>query len=130
MNFSGHLIAALWGCIEFQYGEHTQLLRNIKVDIGSWKSHKSGEDLVEATRVIFQIYTCCLFQGHKTGGWLLVELYTVNGTDFGAQECRDSVFFQYVIAPTDLPQNYKGCVVGFSISHYVDARRRNLHMSS
>ena len=43
-----------------------------------------------------------------TGVWILVLRSTVNGTELGAQEWRDSLFLRYGINPPDLPSHCNG----------------------
>ena len=44
-----------------------------------------------------------LIWGTKTGAWIIVFTYTVNGTELGDQEWRDALFLCYGIDPPDLP---------------------------
>ena len=39
----------------------------------------------------------------RMGAWLSVLLSIVNGTELWVQECRESLFLSYGIAPSDLP---------------------------
>ena len=45
---------------------------------------------------------------------------TVNGTELGAQECRDSLFLRYGLEPPELPTRCDGCHAKFTISHALD----------
>ena len=51
---------------------------------------------------------------------------TVNGTDLGAQECRDALFLRYGLEPPDLPSHCDGCDAKFSISHSLDCKKGDL----
>ena len=46
--------------------------------------------------------SCQLIRGTKTGAWITVLSYTVNGTDFGNQELQDALFLRYGIDIQDL----------------------------
>ena len=56
----------------------------------------------------------------KTGAWITVLPYTVNGTELGAKEWRDALFLRYGLDPPDLPKYCDGCQAQFSISHALD----------
>ena len=56
----------------------------------------------------------------KTGAWITVLLSTVNETEMGAQEWRDSLFLRYGLDPPELPTHYDGCEARFTISHALD----------
>ena len=56
----------------------------------------------------------------KTRAWLTVMTSTVNGTELGAQEWRNSLFLRYGLDPPDLPKYWDGCKAQFSISHALD----------
>ena len=60
---------------------------------------------------------CLLLCRHKTGGWLSVAPFPVNGTKLKVQEWGDDVFLRYLIKPPDLPHHHYCTGVGFSISH-------------
>ena len=53
---------------------------------------------------------------------LLVSSSTVNGRELGAQEWRDSLFLNYGIEPTDLPDHFNGCGASFSIYHALECK--------
>ena len=48
-------------------------------------------------------HTRRLRQATNTGAWLKVHPSTVNGTDLGAQEWRDTLFLRYGLNPSYLP---------------------------
>ena len=50
----------------------------------------------------------------------MVEPSTVNGTELGAQEWRDTLFLKYGLETPDLPHYYEGCNATFSIYHTPD----------
>ena len=62
----------------------------------------------------------------KTGAWLTVQPYRVNGTDLGAQEWRDSLFLRYGLDPPDLPTHCNGCQAKFLISHALECKKGGL----
>ena len=51
---------------------------------------------------------CCFQWGTKTGAWLMVPPYTVNGAKLEAQEWYDALFLCYGIAPPYFHPNYDG----------------------
>ena len=58
--------------------------------------------------------------------WLSVIPSTVNGTELGAQEWRDSLFLRYGIDPPDPPDHCKGCGVALLIYHSLDFNKGSL----
>ena len=62
----------------------------------------------------------------NTGAWLTVHPSTVNGTEMGAQEWRDSLFLRYGLEPPDLPTHCDGCQSKFYISHALDRKKGGL----
>ena len=59
-------------------------------------------------------------RAEKTGAWLTVLRYTVNGKELGPQEWRDVLFLRYGLEPPDLPKYCDGCQARFSVSHALD----------
>ena len=51
---------------------------------------------------------------------------TVNSTELGDQEWRDTLFLRYVMEPPYLPTYCDGCQAKFSISHALDCKRGGL----
>ena len=51
---------------------------------------------------------------------------TVNGTELGAQECRDDAFLRYDLDPPDLPKYCDGYNTRFSICHALYCKRGGL----
>ena len=51
---------------------------------------------------------------------------TVNGTELGAQECRDALFLSYGMDPPDVPKYCEGCEARFTISHAIDCKKGGL----
>ena len=91
---TGHLVAALWGCAEFQYGSHIQLLRDSRTEIRREKFHDSGEAPMKVTGRITLTDAHHLLRGQKIGVYLSFTPYTVSGTEPGAQEWRDTIFLR------------------------------------
>ena len=65
----------------------------------------------------------------------MVQMYTINGMEMGAQDWRDTLSLKYVLEPQDLPKLCDGCNAEFSIFHVlnfnkgglVTARQNELH---
>ena len=53
-------------------------------------------------------------------------LSTVNGTELGAHELRDSLFLRYDINPPDLIEHCNGCGAEFDICHTLDCKNGGL----
>ena len=64
----------------------------------------------------------------RTGAWLSVIPSTVNGTELGVQEWRESLFLCYIINPPDMPFHCDGCLVSFSICHSLEFQKGGLIM--
>ena len=62
----------------------------------------------------------------KTVAWMTVKPSTVNGTELGAQEWRDTLFLRYGLDTPDLPTHCDGCQAKFSISHALDCKKVGL----
>ena len=56
----------------------------------------------------------------------MVQLYTVNGTELGAQEWRDALFLRYSLDPPDLPKYCDGCNAKLTIFRDLDCNRGGL----
>ena len=61
-----------------------------------------------------------------TGPWIMVLLYTVNGTELGPQEWRDALFLRYGLEPPELTKYCDGCQALFLISHALDCKKGGL----
>ena len=64
-----------------------------------------------------------LRQATKTGAWMTVQPSTVNRTELGAQELRDSLFLWYGLDPPDLPNYCNACNAKLSICYALIAIR-------
>ena len=120
----------LQGRVEFQSGYHAPILRDVRAEIQRRKDHEGGESLTALAGGLSQMDACCLYRRQKMGVWLLVASSSLNITDLGAQEWRDSIFLQYGIKTPDLPQHCNGCGVWFSILYALYCRKVSLVMSS
>ena len=67
-----------------------------------------------------------LQQSAKTGAWLTVQPSTVNGTDLGFQEWRNTFFLWHGLDPPNLPANCGGCQEIFFISHALEYKKGGL----
>ena len=54
---------------------------------------------------------------------------TVNGTDLGGQEWRETLFLRYGLEPPDLPTHCDGCQTKFLISYALDCKKGGLNMA-
>ena len=57
---------------------------------------------------------------------MLVLPSTINWTELGAQEWKESLVLRYCIDPPDLPDHCDGCGVELSICHALDCEKYNL----
>ena len=57
---------------------------------------------------------------------MTVQLSIVNGTELGAQECRDALFLRYGLEPPGLPTHCNGFQAKFSIIHAIDCKKGSL----
>ena len=56
----------------------------------------------------------------------MLQPFTVNGTELGAQEWQDALFLRYGINSLDLPHYCDGCNATFSICHVLYCKRGGL----
>ena len=56
----------------------------------------------------------------------MVQPPTVNGTELGAQEWRDTLFLIYGVEPSYIPHYCDGCNATFSICHALDCKLGSL----
>ena len=59
----------------------------------------------------------------------MVQPSTVNGTELGAQEWRDTLFLRYGLDPPDLPTHCGGCNAKFTVCHALNCKRGRLFMA-
>ena len=65
----------------------------------------------------------------KTGDWMTVQPYRVNGTELGSQEWCDALFLQYGLETPDIPKYCDSCNAKFTICHTLDCKRGGLVMA-
>ena len=114
---TGHLIAALRGQTTFRRADHTACLRGGRLAVrhrGALRAALEGAPVQQER---------CMRRAAKTGAWLTVLLSTVNGTEMGAQECRDALFLRYGLEPPDLSSHCDICDAKFTISHALDCKK-------
>ena len=70
-----------------------------------------------------------LRQATKTGAWLTLQPFTVNGTELGKQEWHDALFMRYGLEPPDLPTYCDGRNAKFIICHTLDYKRGGIVMA-
>ena len=73
-----------------------------------------------------EVVTRRMRRATKTGAWMTVQPSTLNGTDLGAQEWRDSAFLRYGLEPLDLPKYCYDCNARFSMCQALDCKRGGL----
>ena len=106
---TGHLVAALWGQVEFWTADHSACLQEGRTEVwrrGHWQAE---EDMMTALEGAPVLHARRLQRATNTGAWLIVQPSTVNGTELGAQEWRDALFLWYGLEPPDLPTHCDGC---------------------
>ena len=80
---TGHLVAALWVCVEFRSRDHAQLLTNGRKEIRRQKSQEVEEYLSANVGRLSQTEILCLRRGKKMGACFSVVLSAVNRTELG-----------------------------------------------
>ena len=119
-------MSALRGQVPFRTEDHAACLWDGRVTVRRHNVAKPMESLETTITGAPEIVTRRLRRATKTGAWLMVQPSTVNGTDLGAQECRDAAFLRYGLEPSDLPKNCDGCNARFSICHALHCKRGGL----
>ena len=100
---------ALRRTAEFRSGNHAPLMGEGRENI-RWRHGEEAEnDLREAKATASKLDARRLRKIQQTGKWLLVLPSTVNGTELGAQEWRDSLFLSYGIKTPDLQPHCDSC---------------------
>ena len=83
---TGHLVSALRGQLTFRTADHAACLQDGRAEVRRKSVAKSMLSL-EATIARYpEVVTRRLRQETKTGAWLTVQPYAVNGTELGAQD--------------------------------------------
>ena len=87
----GHIVADLQGCVKFHSGDHTKILTNCRLEIRHHQVQAAEEALSSAVGGFSLTEICLLHHRRNTGAWIYVALSTVNETEIGVKEWRDSV---------------------------------------
>ena len=82
--FTGHIVAALQGRVEFRSVYHTQLLTYSRAEIQQFKVQETEESLSASVGGLSLTERRHLFRGKKTGAWFSIALSTVNETEYRA----------------------------------------------
>ena len=112
---TGNLVAALRVQGDFRTEDHAAYLKEGREEFRKWNANRSEEALEETLAGDPVQVARCLRRLTNMGAWLIVQPSTVNGTEFGAQEWRYSLFLRYGLDPPDHPKSYDGCNAAFSI---------------
>ena len=120
---TGHLVPALRGQVPFRTADHAAFLRDGRAAVRRQNAAKAVASLETTIARAPAVVTRRLRRATKTGAWLTVQPSTVNGTELGAQEWRDTAFLRYGLEPPDLSKHCDGCNAKFSICHALDCKR-------
>ena len=123
---TGHLVASLRGQVVFQTADHLACLWRGQLAVRHRGEKRAEEALMAALEGAPVLQERRMRRAAKTRAWLTVLPSTVNGTDLGAQDCRDALFLRYGLELPDLPKYWDGCEVRFSISHSLDCKKGGL----
>ena len=121
-----NLITVLRRMIEYRSSDHTLLLGKGREDI-RWRHKESAKTaLGEAMSAASKTDARRMGSIQRTGEWLYVLPFTVNGTELGAQELWYYLFLRYGIKPPDLTDCCIGCGAVFLICHPLDCNKGGL----
>ena len=123
---TGYLVVALRVQVEFRTADHSTCLQGGRTAVWRRVIQRAEEALAATLEGAPVQRARRLRRETKTGAWLTVQPSTVNGTDLGAQEWRDSLFMRYGLEPPDLPTYCDGCNAKFRICHALDYKRGGL----
>ena len=123
---TGHLVTALRGQVEFRTVDHSACLQKGHMAVRRRCQRRAEEALTAALEGALVQHALRLQRATKTGAWLTVQPSTVNGTELGAHEWRDTLFLRYGLDPPDLPTHCDGCQAKFLISHALDCKKGGL----
>ena len=90
---------------EGRYDIRWQHAEAAEMALGEARSAASTEDAFQMGQIM------------RTGEWLLMTPYTVNGTELGTKEWGDSLFLSYGINPPDSTDHCNVCGMEFDICH-------------
>ena len=105
---TGHLVAALCKTADFSLGNNSLLMGEGRDEIQRQHAEEAETVLGEAWAAALKPDARRLGQIQRTGAWLPVPPSTVNGTELGAHEWRDSLFLSYFIEPPNFPSHCDG----------------------
>ena len=100
-------VGGMWGDLELPCALHTSGAAGVLVS-----HHRSGIPLRDT--------------GTKTGVWLTMLPSTVNGTELGVHEWRDTIFLRYSIDTPDLTYHCGGCNSALYICHGLEYKKGSL----
>ena len=123
---TGHLLTALRGQVEFRTADHSACLREGRTAVRRPSQKWADEALVATLAGASVQRTCRLQRATKTGAWLTVQPSTVNGTELGAQEWRDTLFLRYGLDLPDLHTYCDVCNAKLKICHTLDCKRGDI----
>ena len=105
---TGHLVAALRGQVELRAADHSGFLREGQTDVQKRGEIRAEEALTAAMERDPVLQARRMQRAANTRAWLTVLPSTVNGTELGAQEWRDTLFLRYGLEPPDLTKYCNG----------------------
>ena len=123
---TGHLAMALHGTKDFRSVNHALLMGEGREEIRQRHTEEAETSLGEAWAAVSNPDAQRLGMIQRTGAWLLVLPSTVNGTELGAQEWRDSPLLCYGIESPDFPSHCDGYGAVFYILHALDCKKGGL----
>ena len=96
---TGNLVTEIRGTDDFQLGDYALLMGEGRYEIQQLHGEAAETALGEAWDATYMEDACWMGRITRTGAWMSVLPYTVNGTELGAQEWMDSLFLCYGIKP-------------------------------
>ena len=112
---TGYLVSAICETDELRSGYHALLMGECRYEIFHWCDEDVETVLGKSQDVLSTEDAHQMEWIMRMGAFLSVISYTVNGTEFGVQEFRDSVFLHYDIDIPDLPKHCNGHGAAFYI---------------
>ena len=120
---TGHLIEVLRGTAEFWSGDHSLLMGEVRYEIHQRHADAAETALGEDWAAMSTENACLMGRITRKGAWLSVIPSTVNGTELGAPDWRDSIFLHYGIDPPDLQDHCNGCGAAFDICYTLEYKK-------
>ena len=81
------------------------MLKEGRAYISSQNNFTAQQLLMEVVVTLQARNTGRLWKGMKTGAFISIQIYKVNGIELGDQECRDILFLCFGVHHPDLPNN-------------------------